>query len=95
MRKVLEQLQTEIFLHEKVTQELLLTIGGNRLVTPAEMVKNKKRFLLEVAEVDPQIVAVLEGVGERVLLHQDEGKQQLITGIRIIRITFLSVFRLS
>ena len=76
MRKVLEQLQTEIFLHEKVTQELLLTIGGNRLVTPAEMVKNKKRFLLEVAEVDPQIVAVLEGVGERVLLHQDEGKQQ-------------------
>ena len=88
MRKVLEQLQTEIFLHEKVTQELLLTIGGNRLVTPAEMVKNKKRFQLEVAEVGPQIVAVLEGVGERVLLHQDEGKQQLITGIRIIRITF-------
>ena len=76
MRKVLERLQTEIFLHEKVILELLLTIGGNRPVTPAEMVKNKKRFLLEVAEVDPQIVAVLEGVGERVLLHQDEGKQQ-------------------
>ena len=40
---VLEQLQMEIYLHVKVTQELLLTIGGNlRLLLLAEMSKIKK-----------------------------------------------------
>ena len=40
---VLERLQMEIYLLVKVTQELLLTIGGNlRLLLLAEMSKIKK-----------------------------------------------------
>ena len=74
VRKVLEQLQTEIFLHEKVTLELLLMIGGNRPQLPAEMVKSKKKPQLVPEGVDPETeVEVQAGDGEQVLLHQVEG----------------------
>ena len=75
VKMVLEQLQMEIYLLVKVTQELLLTIGGNlRLLLLAEMSKIKKTLQQEVAgDLESVAVVVQVEAGELVLLHLVEG----------------------
>ena len=73
VKMVLEQLQMEIYLLVKVTQELLLTIGGNlRQLALAEMLKIKKT-LQQVGDLESVAVVVQVEAGELVLLHLVEG----------------------